>query len=39
MSAQVSEPIMLDIPGMDRPNVIPAIRALEGGIEIGEKVV
>lgn len=34
-----SEPIALDIPGSDGPNVMPAIRALEGGTEIGEKVV
>lgn len=34
-----SEPIMPDIPGSDRPNVIPAIRALEGGVEIGKRVV
>lgn len=33
-----SEPIVPDIPGIDRPNVMPAIRALEGGVEIGHKV-
>jgi 2,4-dienoyl-CoA reductase (NADPH2) len=34
-----SEPVLPNIPGIDRPNVIPAIRALEGGIELGDKVV
>lgn len=34
-----SEPIVPDIPGIDRPNVMPAIRALEGDTDIGEKVV
>jgi len=34
-----SEPIVPDIPGVDRPNVLPAIKALESGAEIGEKVV
>jgi len=34
-----SEPIVPDIPGADRPNVMPAIRALEGGVQIGERVV
>ena len=34
-----SEPIVPDIPGVDRPNVMPAIKALEGGADIGEKVV
>lgn len=33
-----SEPVVPDIEGADRPNVLPAIRALEGGAEIGEKV-
>jgi len=34
-----SEPIVPDIPGVDRPNVMPAIKALEGGADVGEKVV
>ena len=34
-----SEPIVPDIPGIDGPNVMPAIKALEGGVAIGEKVV
>ena len=34
-----SEALMLDIPGADRPNVMSAIHALEGGAQIGEKVV
>lgn len=34
-----SEPIMPDIPGIDGPNVMPATRALEGDVEIGERVV
>lgn len=34
-----SEPVVPDIPGVDRPNVMLAIRALEGDAEIGEKVV
>jgi 2,4-dienoyl-CoA reductase (NADPH2) len=34
-----SEPIIPDIPGVDRPNVLSALKALEGGSEIGERVV
>lgn len=34
-----SDPVIPDIPGVDRPNVVPAIRALAGNIEIGRKVV
>ena len=34
-----SDPVIPDIPGVDRPNVVPAIRALAGNTEIGKKVV
>ena len=34
-----SKPVVPDIPGIDRANVMPAIRALEGGAVLGEKVV
>lgn len=34
-----SEPSIPDIPGVDRPNVLPAVRALEKADDIGEKVV
>ena len=34
-----SEIIVPDIPGIDRPNVLPALQAFEPGAEIGEKVV
>lgn len=34
-----SKPVVPDIPGIDRPNVMPAIRALEGGASLGERVV
>jgi 2,4-dienoyl-CoA reductase (NADPH2) len=33
-----SKPVVPDIPGIDRPNVMPAIRALEGGTALGEKI-
>jgi len=34
-----SDPVTPDIPGVDRSNVMPAIRALMGDAKIGEKVV
>ncbi|OGA03114.1 MAG: hypothetical protein A3I00_01090 [Betaproteobacteria bacterium RIFCSPLOWO2_02_FULL_64_12] len=34
-----SRPVVPDIPGVDRPNVMPAIKALEDGAALGEKVV
>ena len=34
-----SDPVVPDIPGADLPHVYPAIRALEGHIGIGERVV
>jgi len=34
-----SDPVVPDIPGVDRPNVLPAIRALAGNVDIGKKVV
>jgi 2,4-dienoyl-CoA reductase (NADPH2) len=34
-----SEPVVPNIPGINRENVMPAIRALEGGTPLGERVV
>lgn len=33
-----SKPVVPNIPGIDRPNVMPAIRALEGGAVLGQKI-